>query len=183
MSKLVFNVDKIPADGLAGKRVIEPSWFSLPPEADDPVHPIEIRDAIEVSYLLERSARDVHARISIHTVASLTCARCLRSFPFPVDARSRFTFCATPAGIAGDREVELKLEDLESGPYEGDEIDLSGLVYEQIVLSFPIKPLCHADCKGLCPLCGSDRNVSACGCKEKRVDPRWDVLRKLKLCV
>ncbi len=36
----------------------------------------------------------------------------------------------------------------------------------QIIMEFPERFLCSEDCKGLCPNCGCNLNVSACGCKE-----------------
>jgi uncharacterized protein len=43
-----------------------------------------------------------------------------------------------------------------------------------------MKPLCREDCRGLCPRCGSDLNVSECGCVVEEVDPRWRALQLLK---
>lgn len=181
MKSLIYKLNQLPVEGISGQRVLEPSWFTLPQEVDDPVNPIQIVDPILVDFHLERSGQDVRAELSVTTTASLTCARCLESFHFPVKARTRFTFCRVSHAVPLERELDLSLEDLESGTFEGDEIDLSPLVYEQIVLSFPIKPLCHEGCTGLCPHCGGDRNVEECGCRTERFDPRWEALRKLKL--
>ncbi len=35
----------------------------------------------------------------------------------------------------------------------------------QIVLEFPDRFLCKDDCKGLCPVCGCNRNEETCGCE------------------
>jgi uncharacterized protein len=178
---LTFKVDRLPAEGISGRRLLPSSWFTLPPKADDPLHPIRIVDPIAVDFHLTCSGRDVLARVAASTRASLTCSRCLEVFLFPVRAQTRFTFCRKSHPGDSQRALELDIEDLETATFEGDEIDLSELVYEQIVLSFPIKPLCHEGCLGLCPRCGVNRNLEACGCHAERLDPRWEVLGKLKL--
>ncbi len=35
----------------------------------------------------------------------------------------------------------------------------------QIILEFPERFLCSEDCKGLCPVCGCNRNLTECGCE------------------
>lgn len=36
----------------------------------------------------------------------------------------------------------------------------------QIIMEFPDRFLCAEDCKGLCPICGCNRNESVCECEE-----------------
>jgi uncharacterized protein len=56
---------------------------------------------------------------------------------------------------------------------------LDDLVREAIILSLPLKPLCSEECKGLCPICGTDLNKSHCHCVIEKTDPRWDMLKGL----
>jgi uncharacterized protein len=51
---------------------------------------------------------------------------------------------------------------------------------EQFYLALPMKPLCVADCKGLCPSCGTNLNKSVCGCQAAWDDPRLAALKALK---
>lgn len=178
--ELIFKVEQIPQDGLSGRRLLEASWFSLPPEADDPIRSIKLTEPISVEFHLERIGRDVRLKLSLATTAALTCARCLKVFPFPLRTQSRLTLCEANHSSRLEREMELTLEHLESGTFEAGEIDLSDLIYDQIVLSFPIKPLCREDCKGLCPRCGADQDLERCGCVTATSDPRWEALRKIR---
>ncbi|HEY9122531.1 MAG TPA: DUF177 domain-containing protein [Brevefilum sp.] len=41
-------------------------------------------------------------------------------------------------------------------------IDLSPLIYENMLLALPIKSICKPDCKGLCTECGINLNHEAC---------------------
>jgi uncharacterized protein len=70
------------------------------------------------------------------------------------------------------------LEIFEVDPTEGE---THPLVREAVLLELPLAPLCHADCAGLCPQCGIDRNVADCGCAEEEHDPRWAGLDQLHL--
>ena len=46
-----------------------------------------------------------------------------------------------------------------------ESIDVREPALEALALMAPMKPLCGAACKGLCPVCGCDLNKKACGCK------------------
>lgn len=72
-------------------------------------------------------------------------------------------------------ELELKIEFdevfayksgsfTESGLYvpEDGNVDLSPVVREYMMLENPIKPICKADCQGLCIECGENLNFSKC---------------------
>lgn len=48
---------------------------------------------------------------------------------------------------------------------ENDSLDLDELVIQDILLQLPSKMLCNEDCKGLCPVCGTDLNFNECNCK------------------
>ena len=52
--------------------------------------------------------------------------------------------------------------------FEGDIINLAQMVREQLLLSTPAKWLCQTECKGLCPICGTDQNQIQCNCIIKR---------------
>ncbi|HEY4611294.1 MAG TPA: YceD family protein [Ilumatobacteraceae bacterium] len=62
----------------------------------------------------------------------------------------------------------------------GDQIDLRRMVTENILLEAPIAPLCRPDCAGLCPICGTDLNLTTCECVTIDIDPRWQALSELK---
>ena len=41
--------------------------------------------------------------------------------------------------------------------------------------------LCSEECKGLCPLCGTDLNKAKCNCSEDNIDPRFEALKNFKI--
>ena len=52
------------------------------------------------------------------------------------------------------------------------QLDLKLLIYEEVVLSLPMKILCKEDCLGICPVCGKNRNIELCDCNQSVPDPR-----------
>jgi uncharacterized protein len=64
----------------------------------------------------------------------------------------------------------------EAFAFEGDLLDLAPLVREALMLDLPVAPVCRPACLGLCPVCGVDRNETACSCAVVPTDPRWSAL-------
>ncbi len=64
-------------------------------------------------------------------------------------------------------------------PLEGDGIDVCDVAETCFILDGESKLLCREDCKGLCPICGKNRNDGPCLCGENRSDPRFAVLEQL----
>ncbi|MCI1943876.1 YceD family protein [Clostridium luticellarii] len=101
----------------------------------------------------------------LHSLLQLTCSRCSEKFPYAVDIpiAERFTNSSN-----GDEELIF---------IDGDIIDITEILENNIILSLPIKRLCREDCRGLCQKCGTNLNYSECHCKDDDIDPR---LAKLK---
>lgn len=115
----------------------------------------------------------------VNTTLELTCSRCLEPFVWPVDVT--FDLRYMPLGVepaSGEREIED--DDMTTAYYENDVIDLGQLMQEQFYLTLPMKPLHSDQCRGLCPVCGTNLNREACGCKTQWQDPRLAALRALK---
>jgi len=86
------------------------------------------------------------------------CARCLEPALVHVDLPLTVTF--VPAG-AEDVDPEEDA-DPDVVTFKGGEIDLSGELRDELVLAVPFNPLCDEACRGLCPLCGGNRNLVPC---------------------
>lgn len=59
--------------------------------------------------------------------------------------------------------------------------DITEIVRDTLIISQPIKNLCKADCRGLCPICGFNLNNGDCKCDRFIADPRLAILQDLKL--
>jgi uncharacterized protein len=109
-----------------------------------------------------------------------TCARCLEPFSLPLSSQFQLTLKPKPDSPPTE-EVELRREDLETDFYQGEEIDLSPLIQDQVLLTIPPKLVCREDCRGLCQKCGRNLNRETCHCPEKAVDPRLEALRNFRV--
>jgi DUF177 domain-containing protein len=138
----------------------------------------EFVEPLQVHVGYSRSQLDLFFDGEVRGRAQATCGRCLDAFP--LDVAQEFNLVLTPATpLTG--EIELAPGDLTQSFYEGTEIDLTPLVYEQIMLALPTRPLCGEECRGLCPQCGTNRNTGQCACVLEAGDPRWSALRNLKI--
>lgn len=136
--------------------------------------------------------------------AELVCSRCLKAFRSPIAAPFAREYRPLDGGMrpAGARErgdrgaegrsgrrptwgpafpngVRASKEGEEALPIRDETVDLTFPAWEALVLELPMKPVCHERCRGLCPVCGADRNQTTCGCKAEKADPRLLSLRKL----
>jgi len=108
------------------------------------------------------------------------CDRCLASARFPLDAG--FDLFYRPASfIAREDEVEIDEGEAEVGFYEGGGIELADILREQVLLALPMQRVCSDACKGICPVCGKNRNETTCDCRAENGNDRWEALRNLEL--
>jgi len=110
-----------------------------------------------------------------------TCARCLKPVSFRRSGPVSWVFAPSHEknAVGEDEEVELSARDLDIVWYDDFVVPFDPLIDEQVLLELPMKALCRDDCRGLCPMCGSDRNVAACSCVEP-TDDRWSALKALR---
>jgi uncharacterized protein len=95
---------------------------------------------------------------------------------------ARFDLFYRPiSDIAVEEEVEIDDGEAEIGFYEGGGLELEDILLEQVVLALPMQRVCSDACKGICPVCGRNRNETLCDCRVESADDRWGALRKLEL--
>lgn len=103
-----------------------------------------------------------------------SCGRCLE--PFVKEEK---------AFLSGklERKTDETIEDEEGEViyYSDEKLDLAEEIMTAIVLSLPMKPLCKEDCKGICSQCGANLNEEECSCVVEDIDPRFAVLKDLRL--
>lgn len=161
-------VSDIPEEGLEKE-------LELPVLLNDSMKP----DVAHALLKIFRIKKKVLIDGTIDMSVSLMCSRCLNDFTLPVHVVFNEEY--NPFEEAGeDEEQELTGKELDLSFYSNDEIDLSELIKEQVILSVPMKPLCSEDCSGICSICGKDLNKGKCQCKTEAVDPRLAPLQKLK---
>lgn len=138
----------------------------------------DARVAGDVSFIGEKLLIDgkAHIRGSVTGEVETACTRCLSVMLRPIDIAFDDIFVSDPSS---DGEAAIEETELDESYVENGEIDLREVVREQILLDLPEQVYCSDDCKGLCPKCGSNRNLIDCNCNFNEVDPRWAALKGL----
>lgn len=86
----------------------------------------------------------------------LSCDRCLAEFER--DYSYDFSHTLVRALNSGGSEYDEYIVT------EEDKLDMDELAVMDCLLQLPSKMLCNEDCKGLCPVCGTNLNEKQCDC-------------------
>jgi len=174
-----LKVDEIPEEGLDLKWTEEKATL-LAYLKDLSRIDFDFETPVQSEVKIRKVGRSVLITGEVQTTLRLQCVRCLKEFSYPFS--TTFELTLHPLKEApGAEETELGSEEMEASFFEGGEIHLSEIACEQIFLEIPYQPLCQERCKGLCPSCGQDLNLSSCGCVKEELTSSFSVLKKLKL--
>ena len=129
----------------------------------------------------ERAGAEIRISGTLTGAVELNCSRCLeparcgisRSFDLFFRQRDEEMFDE-------DDDIELSEDDMRTSYFSGTQLDIGDIIREQVLLSLPMKVLCTVDCKGLCPVCGTNLNVNTCHCPVERFSPHIDQLIDIK---
>ena len=102
-----------------------------------------------------------------HYTMAHECDLCGEGFTAKYDTKVSATFSENP------EEDEYS--------FDGITVDVAGPIREAIILAFPSRLVCREDCKGLCPKCGVNLNVSSCNCCESEEEDNnpFSLLKKI----
>jgi uncharacterized protein len=155
------------------ERTFQPEEFRS--EGDD----FRVVSPVDFAADVHKDGRKFRLVGSVAGTLETPCSRCLEPYTFPVKASFDLLFLPhADAPVEG--ETEVNDDDVGVSFYRDDEINLGEVMREQFYLAMPMKPLCRADCQGLCPVCGNNRNLAPCDCKSDWIDPRLEALRNLR---
>jgi uncharacterized protein len=167
-----LNLAKIRSPHERFERVFAPGEFPAEPD-------FRVVAPVSLAFDIYKSNERFRLAGRVDTTLELPCSRCLESMPLPVSAAFELRY-QPHTDNTGEGEREIEEDDLTTAFYENDTIDLGQLMHEQFYLALPMKPLCREDCRGLCPVCGINRNLNECSCATGWEDPRFAALRALK---
>ena len=105
---------------------------------------------IHVEYAGEKK---LHISCETSLTVIIPCDRCLTDVP-------------TDFTLSFEKQVNTALE-------------VEQLLYNEILVGWPMKVLCSEDCKGICSVCGQNLNEGSCDCEDTSLDPRMSVIRDL----
>jgi uncharacterized protein len=126
---------------------------------------------------IDRIRSQMHVQIFYSGTVQVECARCCSQFDLPVQGDFRI-MCVHASGVGKEsgfskEEVDVVFDD------ETNEIDVTPFIYEEIVVSLPMKPLCSEQCTGIAAVMAEGREENPAK-SDDAIDPRWEALKKLK---
>jgi uncharacterized protein len=129
---------------------------------------------IRAQFKLQKVGQQIVCRGLVSSTVELECSRCLTPVEKDISEEMTLLLSFSPAESGETAEGELKII-----PPGADRVDVTEEVRQTVLLAMPVKPLCSAQCQGLCPRCGADLNQEGCNCARQEGDPRWRSLQKL----
>ena len=147
--------------GSVGRHVLEERMGPLELGSEEVILPEPVRAELTVT----GSEGMFWVEGGVAATGEFRCSRCLAPFRVPLSAELQEKY--HPRGAAADLDAVF---------HHGDYVDVTREVQKALLLVLPMKPVCRADCPGLCPTCGRDLNEGPCGCRDETVDPRLAAL-------
>jgi uncharacterized protein len=126
---------------------------------------------------IDRISSQLHIHLFYSGSVAAECARCLTPIDLPVAGDFRIV-CVHRSDVGENGEFSGQETDFVFDDTT-DEIDLAPLIYEEIMVSLPMKPLCSEQCSGIA-VAGKESAETEITEKDGPVDPRWEALRKLR---
>lgn len=115
-----------------------------------------LANPIEVDGTIMYTGANFFVRGSLSVDYTTECGRCFKEVKENVEC---------------DFNEEYAIEEDENHPdrytFVGNTIDITKMVIDNICLNLPLKHQCTEDCKGLCPICGTNLNDQDCDCDAK----------------
>lgn len=170
-----YNVAQLIKEGIGASRHYHIAGELHDIDANNP-GPVHVEG--EVRFL--RTVQGVLAVGTAQMTLRFECRRCLELSE--ADVTLEFEEEYVPS-IDVETGVKLPVDEEEYGPEvvidEHHTLDLTEVLRQYAVTTTAELDLCRPDCRGLCPVCGANRNLETCSCDLSRLDPRFAALAKL----
>jgi uncharacterized protein len=172
MTDLKFNVAQLLREEVGARREYDFAEAALPLDAE------MMLGQVVGHVRFTRTASGVLGDVAAQGVVEMPCMRCLNPSTQVIAVRFRDEFHSKIEVNTGLPLPEPQEED----PFyitENHLVDLEEALREYVLIELPMQPLCRPDCKGICPICGADRNTQECRCQDEETDDRFAALKAL----
>ena len=141
-----------------------------PPEAFSHYDDIpSLQTPVTLTGTITNHAGNLFLQGELSFTANFLCDRCLESFTREYKLPMEDTIAREDSGLEADEFI----------PYQHNTVLLTEAIYKCIFAVTLDQQLCRKDCKGLCPVCGCNRNETTCNCDDTEIDPRLLKLKEL----
>jgi uncharacterized protein len=128
----------------------------------------------------ERAGEEIRIAGNLSVAMELSCSRCLEPASYNIEKTFDLFFRESDEDLIDEDDVELTEEDTRTAFFSGTQLAIGDVLREQFLLALPMKALCRVDCKGLCPVCGANRNQNTCNCSGEVFSPHMEKLLEIK---
>jgi uncharacterized protein len=172
-----IQLDKIGPDGLDVAQKLQSTWLNEILGADAP---FAATGPGSLNLHLSRAGDVVYLCGRLDIQVSAKCARCLEAVELGMDVPLEVALF--PRGDEPEAAIdgEISTDDMGVALYDNMEINLAGVIRDEIYLELPMSALCSEDCAGLCTHCGVNLNADPCQCP-KAIDMRWSALKDISI--
>ncbi len=125
---------------------------------------------IHVEYAGEHK---LYIRGTCRLVIGVPCDRCLTAVPTEFELDFEREVESRTAEAVADETDELD----ENNYIDGYHLDVDRLLYNEILVGWPMKVLCSESCRGICNVCGQNLNEGTCNCIDTGIDLGMSVIR------
>ena len=129
-----IHVNRIPDEGFKDHATYDPSTMDM--DRED----IHADGPFEVDAFITKADQELVVDADIRCALRLSCARCLEEFSSMVSVEAVFSYKVRPTDV----------------------VDLTEDVRQEIILAYPMVPVCQPGCKGLCSARGQNLNTTSC---------------------
>ena len=129
-----ISVNQVPPEGMTQQASYDPAALDM----DRP--DVHLQEPFKAQAAITKVERELVVDVGIRAPVHLTCARCLTDFTSTLALNEIFSYQVKPTDI----------------------VDITEDIRQEIILAYPMIPLCRPECKGLCRVCGQDLNVAVC---------------------
>jgi uncharacterized protein len=139
-----------------------------------------------VAEILPHSGGEVRVQGRVKATLETECDRCLSRATFDIDSPFDLFYRFLDPDSTPEDEVAIDEGEAEMGFYELPGLELEDILREQVLLQLPMQRVCSEDCKGICLVCGGNRNETDCQCKplagnDLPEDDRWGALKAVHI--
>jgi uncharacterized protein len=130
--------------------------------------------------LLANTMGEIRVKGNLAVLMEADCDRCLETATFPLETEFDLFYRPDLENVRSGEEIAIDEGESQIGFYEGGGLELNDILREHVLLSLPMQRICSDACKGICPVCGQNRNQVDCRCEVKAMDSRWAALKNFQ---
>jgi len=132
-----IDIANIPQEGFEQEEALSPKELDIETQA------IAFKKPVYIRVFVTRITNAVNVEAEVTAEMEFVCGRCLENFKAVLERKFKLHYAA-------EKSQQF--------------IELDPDIREELILNYPLNPVCKSDCKGLCYKCGANLNEEKCSC-------------------